>query len=30
MAVCYSREAKDEWDTMTWLVLVHEISFRRT
>jgi hypothetical protein len=30
MAVCHPRDAKDEWDIMTWLLLVHKISFRRT
>ena len=30
MAVYYLREAKDEWDKMTWLPLVLKISFRRT
>jgi len=30
MAVYYLREAKDEWDNMTWLPLVLKISFRRT
>ena len=30
MPLCYLREAKDEWDKMTWLPLVLKISFRRT
>jgi hypothetical protein len=30
MAVYHPIDVKDEWDLMTWLLLVHKISFRRT